>query len=248
MKRHIMLRAIATAAFTGMILTNALANILPINGLSTGEVAALYPSLFTPAGVTFSIWSVIYLALLGFILFGWIHRDEPTISAILPLFIASCLLNASWILAWHYLFPLLSVFIMLVLLYTLIRIFRITQKAENQMAPFFAKIPFALYLAWICMATVANISAYLSSMSWDVPLFSQEIWTVIMLVVAATLILRIFMRFRAPVMVIVLIWTLLGIFLRWRESDLRLLTYSIVVIGATVLMFALYHLRKVHRA
>ena len=47
---------------------NALANILPINGMNTGELSALYPSLFTPAGFTFSIWSVIYLLLIGFVI------------------------------------------------------------------------------------------------------------------------------------------------------------------------------------
>ena len=54
--------------FTAMIVINGLANALPINGFTTGELSDLYPNLFVPAGVTFSIWGIIYLLLLIFII------------------------------------------------------------------------------------------------------------------------------------------------------------------------------------
>jgi hypothetical protein len=46
--------------FALVLTVNALANILPINGLTTGEVSDSYINLFTPAGFTFSIWGLIY--------------------------------------------------------------------------------------------------------------------------------------------------------------------------------------------
>ncbi len=45
---------------------NVMANTATLNGLTTGDISNRYPNLFTPANVTFSIWSVIYLGLLGF--------------------------------------------------------------------------------------------------------------------------------------------------------------------------------------
>ena len=48
-----------------MIAVNAMANILPINGIDTGAVSDSYPNLFAPAGLTFSIWGVIYLVVGG---------------------------------------------------------------------------------------------------------------------------------------------------------------------------------------
>lgn len=48
-----------------MVIVNALANILPINGIDTGAISDSYPNLFAPAGLTFSIWGVIYLLLLA---------------------------------------------------------------------------------------------------------------------------------------------------------------------------------------
>ena len=53
-------------AFAIVILFNALSSALPINDQTMPEISAKYPSLFTPAGFTFSIWGVIYLALLVF--------------------------------------------------------------------------------------------------------------------------------------------------------------------------------------
>ncbi|MGB5257057.1 MAG: hypothetical protein WBN44_07355, partial [Woeseiaceae bacterium] len=56
-------------AFSIVIIVNYLSNALPINGQSMAEISAKYPSLFTPAGFTFSIWGIIYLALLAFVIY-----------------------------------------------------------------------------------------------------------------------------------------------------------------------------------
>ena len=105
-------------------IANAMANILPINGLNTGQVSALYPNLFVPDGFTFSIWSVIYTWLLLFVIISssWLLSSKATAAQrsaaaqLSPLFIISGIINVSWILAWHYLQVWLSLGLMLVLL------------------------------------------------------------------------------------------------------------------------------------
>ena len=52
--------------WVGVIAINALANILPINGMNTGQISGFYPNYFVPAGFTFGIWSIIYLLLLAY--------------------------------------------------------------------------------------------------------------------------------------------------------------------------------------
>ena len=54
------------AAFLAVIVFNTLANSLPLNGRGTGELSDIYPNLFVPAGLTFSIWGLIYILLAGF--------------------------------------------------------------------------------------------------------------------------------------------------------------------------------------
>ncbi|WP_241433194.1 hypothetical protein [Listeria cornellensis] len=49
--------------FVIMVGINALANILPLNGLNTGEISNRLDVLFTPAGYVFVIWGVIYISL-----------------------------------------------------------------------------------------------------------------------------------------------------------------------------------------
>lgn len=55
-------------AFLAVLVINYLANSLPIGGMMTGALSDLYPNLFTPAGITFSIRGLIYVALLGFVI------------------------------------------------------------------------------------------------------------------------------------------------------------------------------------
>lgn len=77
-------------SFFAMIAVNALANILPFNGMNTGEISNLYNVLFTPAGYVFSIWGVIYIAV-----FIWLVNlslnKEPIRKISASLFILSCL-------------------------------------------------------------------------------------------------------------------------------------------------------------
>ncbi len=62
--------------FLVMITINALANVLPINGMLTGQVSDALPNLFVPAPITFSIWGLSYLLLFGFVLYNFIIHEN----------------------------------------------------------------------------------------------------------------------------------------------------------------------------
>ncbi|MCZ8354765.1 MAG: tryptophan-rich sensory protein [Cyclobacteriaceae bacterium] len=243
MKKPYMLALVSTLLFAITILVNALANILPINGLNTGEVSALYPSLFTPAGLTFSIWSVIYLLLLGFIVWHWLKPDSFAILEISRLFWLTCILNVSWILAWHYLLTAISVTIMLLLLLTLTQLYlKIKKVALLSLAEkWLVKLPFTLYFAWISVATIANVSAYLVSVNWDGGFFTPLIWTILMMGIAVVLAAWISMRFREPGFALVVVWALFGIFWRHQEDGNASLTmvslgYMLILVAWVVLV------------
>ena len=74
-------------------------------------------------------------------------------------FFVSCLANVSWILLWHYKFVSISVFVMLVLLYCLIKIYTRMGIGDVPMPKkytWFFQVPISIYLGWISVATVAN--------------------------------------------------------------------------------------------
>ena len=209
--------------FLVLVLTiNALANILPINGLNTGEISGLYPNFFVPAGFTFSIWGVIYLLLIiyniSFTYYILHPQKDKQISAYLnsinPLFLLTCLFNASWILAWHYLQPLLSIIIMILFLVTLAVLFVRTISFYPSFSlynRFILHSPFVVYLGWISVATIANITAGLVKWEWTGFGISGIAWSSIMMIVAILLGGFITLRYKVFSFALVLIWALWGI-------------------------------------
>ena len=241
--------------FVGVVIINALAVTLPINGKSTGELSDKYPNLFVPAGVTFSIWGVIYLLLLIFVSYQlWCFWDTTKRKSLDQngqlLFGATCLFNMAWILAWHYEMIFLSVTIMLFFLAALIFLFLkiegIRDKTWYEIISL--KIPISIYLGWICVATIANITALLVSIGWQGGIFSEVQITIIMLITGASLaILMLFKRKNIPY-ALVIIWAYYGIYLKRENSDHpEIGKYSlglIIFISFVILFIAIKSYRK----
>jgi hypothetical protein len=164
-------RALANVAAYGvMVAVNALANALPLFGVTTGAVSDSLPNLFVPAGATFAIWGPIYLLLGAFVVAGaadaWRPADRRAgfVTRVGPFFVLSSAANAGWILAWHArLFPL-SLLLMLALLGSLIAAYRRLGTGRTPAAAterWSVRLPFSVYLGWITVATIANVTAVL---------------------------------------------------------------------------------------
>jgi benzodiazapine receptor len=207
-------------ALVAVLTVNAMANILPINGMNTGQISNLYPSLFTPAGFTFSIWSVIYLLLIAFAIGQFKIKEQSYFKELSIWFLLSCFANVSWILVWHYLYTAASVAVMLVLLYSLTRIFMLL--STNQLSKtewFVIKLPFIFYLSWICVATIANLATLLVSINWSGGFLSPAYWTITLIAVAGLLGLFIAFRFKEPAFLLVLMWAFFGIYSKWAGTE-----------------------------
>lgn len=199
-----------------MVGVNMLANIIPFNGITTAEVSALYPVLFTPAGYVFAIWGLIYLALIGFSIYQLSPQRLPDdfLKTISPAFICANLANSAWIVAWHYQIIAATVPLMAVLLFCQLWIylkivpFRQTFSARQSL---FIVFPFSLYLGWISVATIANVSVWLFTLGWNGFGLSSVVWTMIMLTVGTLLGVLMLLRKQDMVYTLVLIWAFAGI-------------------------------------
>ena len=207
--------------FIVVIAVNALANILPINGYNTGQISGFYPNYFVPAGFTFSIWGIIYLSFLVYSItytYYQLNQDKfPVINQYLdkvsPWYWATCILNASWILAWHYLQVLLSVLIMLLFLFALIQIFKSTQKIAKEMnliTRLSLVTPFSIYIGWISVATIANVTALLVKYQWTGGI-NPIYWSVIMIFVAVIAGVYFIQQFKTISYPLVIAWAIWGI-------------------------------------
>ncbi len=190
------LKWIVLIAFLAMLTVNALSSILPINGVTPKEVSDRYPNLFVPAPLTFSIWGVIYLLLIGYLLyhFGLFRKtgaDESTglLQKTGLLFILSCVFNLSWVIAWHYGQLLLSFIIIFLLLLSLIAIRLAVVKREPlpKAARWLMRLPFSVYFGWVSVATVAGATALLVGSGFSGFGIPEPAWAIVIVLVAAVI-------------------------------------------------------------
>lgn len=154
------------------IVMNTLAVILPLNGQDTGAISDSFKVYFVPAGYVFSIWGIIYIGLITFAVYQALpsKREDPAQRAVGWWFSLGGIANSLWIVLWHYLqFPL-TVPVMFVLLSCLILSYiglGINKRPVSVAEKWLVHVPTSIYLGWITVATVANVTVLLEFLQWD---------------------------------------------------------------------------------
>jgi hypothetical protein len=219
------------------LVVNALATTLPLGGRTTAEISDSFNILFVPAGYVFSIWGLIYLALIGFAVFQALpaQQSNPAVRATGWWFAVSSLANALWIVFWHYGYYPLTLVVMLALLASLVVIYRrLAVLAKPDTATrWLVRFPFSLYLGWISVATVANASAVFVDLGWNGRPLSPVAWTVTMIAVAAALALAMLYRHRDLTYSGVIIWAFVGIIVK-QTAYAPIVIAGALAIGAIV--------------
>ncbi|HVM70758.1 MAG TPA: hypothetical protein VMT91_03290 [Anaerolineales bacterium] len=207
------------------IVINILANALPINGLNTGQISDTFKVFFVPAGYVFSIWGIIYIGLIAYAVYQALpsQRENPRLQATGWWVVLGGLANMTWIFLWQYEQFVGTVGAMLVLLATLIAVYLnlgIGQTKVSTGETWAVRIPFSIYLGWITVATVADLSDVLWYVKWNQFGLSAEAWMVIML--AAVLVIAGLMNFlrRDMAYALVLLWALAGIAVKFPQAGI----------------------------
>jgi hypothetical protein len=237
-RRVLSLSILNLLGFLGTVVVNALANILPINNKTTGELSDLYPNLFTPAGLTFAIWGLIYVLLAVFVIYQLIpsvRRDAQKVDFVKrigPLFFISCLANIGWIFAWHYEIVPLSLVMMLILLGCLLSIYlrlNIGKSEAPQVEKYSVHLPFSVYLGWITIATIANVTALLVDIHWNAWGLGEQFWAVAVIIVGIAIALSVLFTRKDIYYSLVVDWALAGILIK-RLSPTEVPAQSVVIV------------------
>lgn len=246
MRRSAIMQGLVLLAIAATIAVNAAANTIPINGLTTGEIANRFDVLFLPAPYVFSIWGVIYVGLIAYAVYQALpaQRDNPRLAAIdVPFLIASAA-NIGWIFAWHYERFSLSLLIMLALLTSLLAIYLRLGIGRQRVPPperWAVHVPFSIYLGWITVATIANATAVLDYLQWNRWGIPAEGWFIIVSVVALAITLTILATRHDIAYGLVIPWAYVGIYDRHHKvpavAVTSLLVAAIVLAAIVITMF-----------
>lgn len=209
-------QALCVLSVLGTIAGNALANTLPFNGQTTGAVSNRFDVLFVPSGYVFGIWGVLYLTWCVFAVYQFLPGNgaKPRLRSITWLFILSGPANVLWLLLWHYEYFFLTVITMLTLLGLLMAIYLRLDVGRMQtgwVEKWCVDVPFSLYLAWISVATIANVTVFLTHIQWSGWGIPETVWAVIMIAIAASLGIVACLQRRDIAFVTVLVWAFIGI-------------------------------------
>lgn len=235
-------------ALISTIIINYLAAVGLINGNTVGEISVRYQTYFTPADYAFSIWNLIYLGLLAFIIFQGqsLFSKEKDNGAALQIgwwFVISCLANSHWIITWVYNYTALSVLMMILLLFSLVQIIFKTDM-EMHDAPLkeiaFVWWPFAIYSGWIAVALIANIAAWLTKIGWQGFGISEISWTIIMILAAGAINLTITWTRNMREFALAGVWGLAAIAVsNW--GDVQSIVYTSIAVAAILFISSGIH-------
>jgi hypothetical protein len=189
------LRAVLVVAATaGMILFNALAAARRIGGVTPEQISSLYPTLVTPAGYAFSIWSLIYLGLVAYSVYQLLPSSIDRFSGIRSLYIFSCVLNCAWIYFWHGNQIGFCLVIIATLVVALIILNSQIGELPKLIDSWLVKAPFGLYLGWVTAATLVNLAVALRF--WNVPMTQSTGIVLAVLLIAAASVAGIVLRWK----------------------------------------------------
>ncbi|MFC2055446.1 tryptophan-rich sensory protein [Chloroflexota bacterium] len=236
------------------IAVNVMSNALPFNGITAPEIADSFDVYFVPAGYVFSIWGVIYLGLIAYAVFQLLpaQREAPRLRQTGWWFVLSCAANSIWLILWHYGYFALSVVAMLTLLISLIVIYQrlgIGQQTVPAGERWLVQLPFSVYLGWITVATIANVTALLEFVNWSGFGISPEIWTFIMLVVAIA-VAGLMAYYRQDIAyLLVLIWAFVGIGVEQSDTPqvATAANLAAVIVAIFVILVIIQKLRQMRR-
>lgn len=218
-----------------------------VNVKDVGEISNQYASLFTPAGFTFAIWGLIYLLLISFSVYHVVQSfvktelhpaNRDTLRTGLW-FVINNLGAAGWLLVWTNNQLSISAVLIILQLISLISIhlrLGIHDVKEKAASKIFTQLPLSIYLGWITIATIANISIYLYSIQWNGfgLAYSPVTWTRIMIGAAVVITMLVVLLRNNVAYGLVVVWALYGIISKLAQTDAA--AYAVLIQTAWIAM------------
>lgn len=242
MNRDTVRQVIVVIATLATIIVNFMANALPLGGVTTGQVSDSFEVYFVPAGYVFSIWGVIYLGLAAYTVYQALpaQREDEKLRRIGYLYVGSSAANIVWLFLWHYQVFALTVVAMLGLLGFLIATYLhlgVGRERASAARVWAANVPFRIYLGWITVATIANVTTLLEFWGWGGWGIFPEHWAAILLVAGAAIASGVSITRGDVAYVAVIVWAFIGIAVKHAATPVVATTAWIAAVVVALTLF-----------
>lgn len=196
------------------LVVNTLGGLGIINDMSQSDVSDKYFTLITPAGFTFSIWSVIYGLIAASLVVLYLRREtsyyQRALDKITPLFILTSVLNMAWIVLFSY--ELVELSTLFIFAYTIVLSLICKQLlAINDGKHFLLPLTFGLNTGWLMIATVVNVASSLVKLEWNGFGLSDDLWGMIILIVAILIVVFVTTQTQNAAIPLPIAWAYFGI-------------------------------------
>ena len=216
-------------ALVATVACNGLFEYLRLGGTTSAEVSNQVFTWFMPAGYVFSIWGVIYAALIIWMIAETRRAREGSSLSLrnATLFVLSCVLNVSWLVAFHFQQILTSLVILVALWIVLALLYVSLRDSEGRSRLNLA--PFSLYFAWSTVAVIVNATNFATRLV-ETPLIVSQVSTVVLAFAALAVAYLSTRNSKDYVFPLVIIWALIGVAVNVAQADTLI---AMIVLAAT---------------
>ncbi|ROI10444.1 tryptophan-rich sensory protein [Chryseobacterium sp. H3056] len=233
------------------IIFNYLSNTGIFGGKTIGDVSDEYKTLITPAGYAFSIWGLIYLLMLVFVIYTGRSLFKPEkndtnefIEKIGWWFVLSCVANCSWIVVWLYGYAGFSVLILVIAMISLLMILiPALDFAKSGLKKCLINVPFQIYAGWMSVALIVATASWLKKIGWNGFGIPEAAWTIILISIATVIHLLMTWRKNTPFFAFVGAWAFVAIAMSNSESNSTVYTFALAAV-AVLVVSSVIHLFK----
>ncbi len=177
-----MAQILVVVATLATLAVNAAAAVGLIGDVTPAEVSARFPTIITPAGYAFTIWTVIYVGMLAFSVYQMRAAASERFRNIRWLYVTSSLLNCAWIFFWQYAMVGICLVVITLLAASLLVICYRLREPSSFVEALVTKAPFGVYLGWVTCALLVNLAIVLGTLGVDV---QSRVLGVALVIVAA---------------------------------------------------------------
>lgn len=209
------------------------------------QITQKYKSLFVPAGYTFSIWILIYIALIIYGVYQLLlpQRKKIIYTEVALPFMISMTLGIWWGIVYHLEFISLSVvFILGMFVFTYMVYREIRTAIIYNECPKWTLAPFSLLLGWLFFASIANFTVWLVFTGSNGSFLGEVVMTRLIVIAAMIAAISFSIKYWDYVFPLAVTWGLIGIYIARKDDNSPIGTPAflcsiVLIVWSMIVMF-----------